>query len=314
MVSSMETCLVTGGAGFIGSWLCESLLSGGYRVICVDSLITGREENISHLKDRNFVFIRADVSEPMDTEGPVDYLFHMASPASPVDYQNLPIETMMANSLGTLNALNLAREKGARFLLASTSEVYGDPEEHPQTEGYWGRVNTIGPRSCYDESKRFAEALAMAHRNKLGLDVRIARIFNTYGPRMRRDDGRVIPNFITQALEGRPITVYGDGKQTRSFCYISDMVEGLERLMFTKGLSGEVLNLGNPDEYSIIEVARKIKSLTGSGSEIVFKDLPEDDPARRRPDITRARKRLGWKASVGFDEGLGKSVESFKSG
>jgi nucleoside-diphosphate-sugar epimerase len=306
----METCLVTGGAGFIGSWLCESLLSKGYRVVCVDSLITGREENIAHLKG-NFVFIRADVSKSLDVEGPVDYLFHLASPASPADYQRLPIETMMANSLGTLNALELAREKNARLLLASTSEVYGDPEEHPQAEGYWGRVNPTGPRSCYDESKRFAEALAMAHRKVHGLDVRVARIFNTYGPRMRRDDGRAIPNFITQALEGRPITVYGDGSQTRSFCYITDMVEGLERLMFTKGLSGEVFNIGNPDEYyTILDVAKKVKSLAGSKSEIVFRDLPEDDPTRRRPDTGKALVKLGWRPSVGFDEGSGKSIRS----
>jgi dTDP-glucose 4,6-dehydratase len=311
-VFNMETCLVTGGAGFIGSCLCESLLSKGYRVVCVDNLITGKGENVSHMKD-NFSFIRADVSNSLDVEGPMNYLFHLASPASPVDYQKLPIETMMANSLGTLNALGLAREKGARFLLASTSEVYGDPEEHPQVEGYWGRVNPIGPRSCYDESKRFAEALAMAHMKVHGLDVRIARIFNTYGPRMRRDDGRVIPNFITQALEGRPITVYGDGNQTRSFCYVSDMVDGLEKLMFAKGLSGEVLNLGNPNEYKIIELAKKVKSLAGSGSEIVFRDLPKDDPARRRPEISKAEGRLGWVPKINFMEGIKETLKWFKS-
>jgi nucleoside-diphosphate-sugar epimerase len=310
---NMKTCLVTGGVGFIGSWLCESLLSKGYRVICVDNFITGKVENISHLRDmKGFVLLESDVSKSLDVDGSVDNIFHLASPASPVDYQKFPIETMMANSLGTLNSLNLSREKKARFLLGSTSEVYGDPEKHPQSESYWGRVNPIGPRSCYDESKRFAEALAMTYVKSFDLDVRIVRIFNTYGPRMRRDDGRVIPNFITQALEGRPITIYGDGRQTRSFCYISDMVEGLEKLMFTKGLSGEVFNLGNVEEYSIIEVAKKIKSLLDSNSKIIFKDLPEDDPARRRPDISKAKERSDWKPRVGFEEGLKKTLKYFK--
>ncbi len=312
VVIDMETCVVTGGAGFIGSWLCESLLEKGYRVVFMDNLITGKEENIAHLKDnRNLVFIRTDVSKSMEIDEPVDYLFHLASPASPVDYQKLPIETMMANSLGTLNALNLAKGKKSRFLLASTSEVYGDPEKHPQEEGYWGNVNPIGPRSCYDESKRFAESLSTAYINQYGMDIRIARIFNTYGPRMRSNDGRVIPNFITQALKGKPITVYGDGKQTRSFCYITEMVDGLEKLMFTEGLSGEVFNLGNPDEFGILQLAEKVKSLVNSGSEIVFRDLPEDDPARRKPDISKIGKRLGWKPSVELGEGLGKTIEWF---
>jgi dTDP-glucose 4,6-dehydratase len=309
----MKTCVVTGGAGFIGSWLCESLLSDGHKVMCVDNLVTGRRENISHLEGkRGFSFTEADVSKGLEAGDQAGFLFHLASPASPVDYQKLPIETMMANSLGTLNALRLARDRGARILVASTSEVYGDPREHPQREDQWGNVNPIGPRSCYDESKRFAEALAMSFRRVHGIDVRIARIFNTYGPRMRANDGRAIPNFVTQALEGKPITVYGDGKQTRSFCFVSDMVEGLKRFMFTEGVSGEVINMGNPDEYPIMDVARKIKALTGSGSGIVFSDLPRDDPARRRPDISRAREKLGWEPTVPFEEGLEKTVEWFR--
>lgn len=309
----MKTCVVTGGAGFIGSWLCESLLSEGFRVICVDNLVTGRKENISHLDGKEgFSFTEDDVSKGLATEGQADFLFHLASPASPVDYQKLPIETMMANSLGTLNALRLASDKGARILIASTSEVYGDPREHPQREDQWGNVNPIGPRSCYDESKRFAEALTMSFRQVHGLDVRIARIFNTYGPRMRANDGRAVPNFVTQALGGKPITVYGDGKQTRSFCFVSDMVEGLKRFMFTEGISGEVINMGNPDEYSIMEVARKIRTMTGSDSEIVFSDLPRDDPTRRKPDISKAREKLGWKPGVPFEEGLEKTIEWFR--
>jgi len=309
----MKTCIVSGGAGFIGSWLCESLLSEGFGVLCVDNLSTGRRENISHLEGREgFSFREADVSEGLEARGPVDFLFHLASPASPVDYQRLPIETMMANSLGTLNALMLARDKGARILIASTSEVYGDPREHPQREDQWGNVNPIGPRSCYDESKRFAEALAMSFRRVHGLDVRIARIFNTYGPRMRGNDGRVIPNFITQALEGKPITVYGDGKQTRSFCFVSDMVEGLKRFMFTEGLSGDVINMGNPDEHTILDVAGKVRSLTGSVSGLEFSELPRDDPSRRKPDISRAVKKLGWKPDVPFEEGLEKTIKWFR--
>jgi len=309
----METCLVTGGAGFIGSWLCESLLSKGYRVICVDNLITGSKDNIAHLKENgNFVFANNDVSKSLESEGDVNYIFHLASPASPIDYQNLPLATMMVNSLGTLNALNLAQRKKARFLLASTSEIYGDPEQHPQKETYWGNVNTLGPRSCYDESKRFAETLSMTYKEKRGIDLRIVRIFNTYGPRMRKNDGRVIPNFITQVLENKQITVYGDGKQTRSFCYVTDLVAGIEKLMFTEGISGEVFNMGNPDEYSILQTAEKIKSIIGSGSEIVFQDLPKDDPVKRKPDITKIKDRLGWEPSVDFDHGLQKTIEWFK--
>lgn len=309
----MKNCLVTGGAGFIGSWLCESLLSKGYRVICMDSLITGKEENISHLKsNKEFSFVRSDVSKSVEVEGDLDYIFHLASPASPVDYQKLPIETMIANSLGTLNTLNLARERGARFLLASTSEVYGNPKMHPQKEGYWGNVNPTGPRSCYDESKRFAEALTISYKRIHELDVRIARIFNTYGPRMRKDDGRVIPNFVTQASKGEPITVYGDGTQTRSFCYVTDMIDGLERLMFKDGLSGEIFNLGNSDEYKIIDVAKKIKVLLSSGSDIVFRNLPVDDPLKRRPDINKAIDILNWKPRIVFSEGLVETISWFK--
>jgi len=309
----METCLVTGGAGFIGSWLCESLLSKGFRVICVDNLITGSESNIAHLrKNENFVFVKNDVSKSLEAGGDVHYIFHLASPASPIDYQNLPIETMMVNSLGTLNALNLASEKNARFLLASTSEVYGDPEQHPQKETYWGNVNTLGPRSCYDESKRFGESLSMIYNKRKGVDLRIARIFNTYGPRMRRNDGRVIPNFITQSLEKKCVTVYGDGSQTRSFCYVTDLVAGLEKLVFSEGLSGEVFNIGNPTEYSILDTAKKIREIVKSESEIVFRDMPEDDPVKRKPDITKASERLGWKPTVGFEQGLEKTIDWFR--
>jgi nucleoside-diphosphate-sugar epimerase len=308
-----KRCVVTGGAGFIGSWLCQDLLEKGYEVVCVDNLITGGLKNVESIKDmEGFEFLEKDVSKPLGIDGDVDYVFHLASPASPVDYQDHPIETMLANSLGTLNTLNLAKEKGARFLMASTSEVYGDPEEHPQKESYWGRVNPIGPRSCYDESKRFAEALVMSYFRKHGMDVRIVRIFNTYGPGMNADDGRVIPNFITQALGGKPITVYGDGKQSRSFCYITDMVEGIGRVMFSEGISGEVFNLGNPKEFSVLETAGIIKRLTGSRSDFVFQELPEDDPVNRRPDISKIRERLGWEPKVGFEEGLKKTVKFFE--
>jgi len=303
--------LVTGGAGFIGSFLCERLLEDGYDVICLDNFFTGKKSNIKHLlKNQKFKFIEHDVTKQIELK--IDSIFHLASPASPVDYQRLPIETSMANSLGTFNMLQLAKKNNARFLLASTSEVYGDPSEHPQKETYWGNVNPIGPRSCYDESKRFAETLTMSFHTRYGLDVRIARIFNTFGSRMRKDDGRAIPNFITQALSGQPITVYGDGKQTRSFCFISDMIDGLMELMFTDSLSGQVVNLGNTEERSILSVARLIKDLTKTKSEIVFKPLPEDDPTRRRPDITKAKELLNWKPKIDFVEGLKETVEWFK--
>jgi len=303
--------LVTGGAGFMGSHLCESVLNKGYDVLCLDNLCTGNKKNIQHLLNNSkFKFIQHDVTKPIDLK--VDFIFHLASPASPVDYQKLPVETSMANSIGTYNMLELARKNNARFLLASTSEVYGDPIEHPQKENYWGNVNPFGVRSCYDESKRFAEALAMSFHRKYNLDVRIARIFNTYGPRMRLDDGRVIPNFIVQAISKRPLTVYGDGKQTRSFCFISDMVEGLMKFMFADGLSGEVINLGSMDEREVIEVAKVLKKMISSESEIVFKPLPEDDPAKRKPDIIKAKKLLNWEAKVDFKTGLMKTIEWFK--
>ena len=302
--------LVTGGAGFIGSWLCESLLEKGYQVVCVDSLITGEKGNIEGLMgNENFRFIQHDIAKPLEIKG-IEYVFHLASPASPVDYYKFPLETMLVNSLGTLNMLELARKQDAKFLLASTSEVYGDPEEHPQREDYWGNVNPVGKRSCYDESKRFAEALSMVYFRKYGVGVKIARVFNTYGPRMRKDDGRAVPNFITQALQGKDITVYGDGNQTRSFCYVSDMVEGIETVMF-KAKAGDVFNLGNPEEFKIIEFARLVKELTGSESNIAFMNLPEDDPKKRRPDITKAKK-LGWEPKTDIKTGLEKTIEWFR--
>jgi len=303
--------LVTGGAGFIGSFLCERLLKEENEVVCLDNLSTGNKSNIEHLlKEQKFKFLEHDVTKPIELK--VDSIFHMASPASPVDYQKLPIETSMANSIGTFNILELARKNNARFLLTSTSEVYGDPLENPQKETYWGNVNPFGVRSCYDESKRFAETLTMSFFRKYGLDVRIARIFNTFGPRMRKDDGRAIPNFMVQALSGKSITVYGDGKQTRSFCYISDMTNGLMKFMFTDDISGEVVNLGNPDERSIISVAELIKKLTQSKSEIIFKPLPEDDPKHRKPNINKAKELLNWKPKVDFIDGLKKTIEWFK--
>jgi nucleoside-diphosphate-sugar epimerase len=262
------------------------------------------------LKNSKFEFLEHDVTKPIDLK--FDSIFHLASPASPVDYQRLPIETSMANSLGTFNMLNLAKKNQGRFLLASTSEVYGDPLKHPQKEDYWGNVNPVGIRSCYDESKRFAETLTASFHNKHRLDVRIARIFNTFGPKMRLNDGRAVPNFITQSLTGKSITVYGDGKQTRSFCYISDMIEGLMRMMFTDGLSGEVFNLGNPEEKTVIETAEIIKNLTKSKSEITFKPLPQDDPIRRKPNIDKAKKFLKWEPKVDFMSGLKKTIEWFE--
>jgi nucleoside-diphosphate-sugar epimerase len=307
----VKTIIVTGGAGFIGSHLCEWLCESNH-VTCVDNLVTGRKENIKLLlRNPNFTFVEHDVSKPFRVQGPVDQIYHLSSPASPIDYQKLPIETMMVNSVGTKNMLDLANEKRARILIASTSEVYGDPEKHPQSEDYWGRVNPIGPRSCYDESKRFAEALAMAYCKTHYLDVKIARIFNTFGPRMRSNDGRVIPNFVTQALKNEDITVYGDGKQTRSFCYITDLVDGLIKLM-ESGKSGEIMNLGNPDERQVIDVAKTIKELTNSSSKIVFMPLPKDDPTRRKPDIRRAKEKLNWEPRVAFESGLKKTIDWFK--
>ena len=304
----MKTCVVAGGAGFIGSWLCSDLLSKGFRVVCVDNLITGNEQNL--LAAENFTFVRQDVSDKFDISGDVDFVFHMASPASPIHYQKHPIETLKANSLGTMNLLDMCKRKNARFLYASSSEVYGEPREHPQRETYWGNVNSFGPRSCYDEGKRFSEALIRSYD---GVDFRIARIFNTYGPRMNRDDGRVVPNFIHQALTGKPITIYGDGGQTRSFCYVSDNIEGLEMLMFSNGAKNELMNIGNPAEITILELAETIKKLTGSESKIVFRGLPTDDPTRRRPDIEKAEKILGWKPKIGIEDGLRRTIEYFSA-
>jgi len=305
-----KSILITGGSGFIGSHLCERLLEKN-RVICADNLVTGNKENIKLLlKHPNFMFIEHDVSRILQIDHAIDEIYHFASPASPVDYQKYPIETMMVNSSGTKNMLDLARAKNAKILLASTSEVYGDPEKHPQSEDYWGHVNPTGPRSCYDESKRFAEALGISYRTTHGVDVKIARIFNTYGPKMRANDGRAIPNFIDQALNNKPITVYGTGKQTRSFCYITDLVEGITKVMSSK-YSGEPFNLGNPNERKIIDVAKKVKEMTGSGSKIVFKPLPKDDPVRRKPDIKKAKSKLKWEPKVKFNEGLKKTIDWF---
>jgi len=313
MIGKKKSVIVTGGAGFIGSWLCDRLVEEDYSVICVDNLGSGSRKNVDHLLcNEKFEFVEHDVKNQIKIDGPVSYIFHLASRASPVDFQKYAVDILLTNSLGTRNALELAREKNARFLLASSSEVYGNPLEHPQRETYRGNVNPIGPRSPYDEAKRFAEALVMVFHRDYGLDVRIARIFNTYGPRMRKNDGRVIPNFIAQALENRPITVHGDGVQTRSFCFITDMVEGLMKLMFTDDLDGEIVNLGNPDEVSILEIANMIKKMTNSSSKITFKPLPRDDPTRRKPDISKAKKLLGLEPTVSLEEGLRRTIEHFK--
>jgi dTDP-glucose 4,6-dehydratase len=307
----VKRAVITGGAGFLGSHLCERLLAQGYEVVCVDNLVTGRTENIEHLLRRDdFTFLRHDVSKPFEIEGPVDRILHFASPASPIDYLELPIQTLKVGSLGTHNTLGLARAKGARYLLASTSEVYGDPKEHPQKESYWGNVNPVGPRGVYDEAKRFAEAMTMAYHRAHGLDVRIVRIFNTYGPRMRLRDGRVVPAFIPQALTGEPLTVFGEGKQTRSFCYVDDLVEGIWRLLESD--LAEPCNIGNPHEMTILEFAETIREACGSDSPIVFKPLPVDDPQTRRPDITLARTRLGWEPKVSLREGLESTIRYFR--
>ncbi len=303
--------VVTGGAGFLGSHLVDYLLGKGHRVVAMDNLVTGSVENIEHLAGRaDFRFIKQDVTEFLFLDGPVDYVWHFASPASPVDYLELPIQTLKVGSLGTHKALGLAKQKGARFLLASTSEIYGDPLVHPQREDYWGNVNTIGPRGCYDESKRFAEALAMAYHRQHGVDTKIVRIFNTYGPRMRLHDGRVVPAFIGQALTGRPLTVFGKGRQTRSFCYCSDLIEGIYRLMMSRGC--EPVNIGNPAELTMLEFAREIIRATGARSRIVFRPLPQDDPRQRRPDIGRAKALLGWEPRVRLAEGIVKTIEYFR--
>ncbi len=300
--------LVTGGAGFLGSHLCEFLLDHGWDVVCVDNESTGTRRNVQHLtSNARFQFVHADVSAGLTCSGPLDYVLHFASPASPPDYLALPIETLQVGSFGTFNALQLAQEKRAKFLLASTSECYGDPEVSPQPETYWGRVNPVGPRSVYDEAKRFAEALTMAFHRTRGVVTHIVRIFNTYGPRMRLNDGRALPNFVYQALTGKPITVYGDGSQTRSFCYVSDLIEGVYRLMMSS--CDQPVNLGNPVEMTVLEFARQIIRATASRSKIVFRPLPLDDPRQRQPDITRARNVLGWAPRVPLAEGLAKTIE-----
>ena len=307
----MTTSLITGGAGFLGSHLCDRLLAEGHRVVCVDNLITGRKANIAHLEGNpSFRFLRHDVSQPFDVEEPVDFVLHFASPASPIDYLELPIQTLKVGSLGTHNTLGLARAHGARYLLASTSEVYGDPLIHPQPESYWGNVNPVGPRGVYDEAKRFAEAMAMAYHRVHDLDIRIVRIFNTYGPRMRIGDGRVVPAFIQQALEGESFTVFGDGQQTRSFCYVSDLVEGIWRLLLSD--VEEPVNIGNPREMTILEFAQAILRLTNSTSELGFHPLPVDDPKTRQPDIAKARLLLGWGPTVELEEGLTETIRDFK--
>jgi dTDP-glucose 4,6-dehydratase len=302
--------LITGGAGFLGSHLCDAMLADGHTVVCADNLLTGRVENLEHLLDEaRFEFVEQDVCRPVDV-GKVEYVFHFASPASPVDYVKHGIETLQVGSAGTMNCLDLARKYGAKFLLASTSECYGDPLEHPQKESYWGRVNPVGPRSVYDEAKRFAEAATMAYHRTHKVDTRIVRIFNTYGPRLKVDDGRVISNFMKQALRGEPLTVFGDGLQTRSFCYVSDEIAGIVAL--AKSDEHLPVNIGNPHEFTMLECAQLVLAVTGSTSELRFEPLPQDDPKQRRPDITKARELLGWDPKVELREGLERSLEYFR--
>ncbi|MEW5894598.1 MAG: UDP-glucuronic acid decarboxylase family protein [Candidatus Omnitrophota bacterium] len=311
MAKRTKTVVITGGAGFLGSHLCDLFLSEGIRVICLDNMITGNPDNIVHHEhERRFEFIRHDVSREIIIQGPVDYVLHFASPASPVDYLTYPIQTLKVGSLGTHNTLGLAKAKKARFLLASTSEVYGDPLEHPQRETYWGHVNPVGPRGVYDEAKRFAEAITLAYHRYHKVDTRIVRIFNTYGPRMRINDGRVVPNFVAQAMAGKPLTIYGEGRQTRSFCYYYDLIEGIYKLL----LSDYTLpvNIGNPSEFTILKFAKLVLKISGSTSPIVYKPLPKDDPRKRRPDITLARKILKWEPKVSLEQGLQETMEWFK--
>ncbi len=306
-----KTCLVTGGAGFLGSHLCDYLIGKGFRVICLDNLLTGNPANIKHLRSRkDFKFIRHDVTETVEIKEAIHYIFHFASPASPQDYLEYPIQTLKVGSLGTHKALGLARQKKAVFLLASTSEVYGDPLVHPQPESYWGNVNPIGPRGVYDEAKRFAEAMTMAYHRYHGVDTKIARIFNTYGERMRLDDGRVVPNFVHQALTGKPLTVYGEGSQTRSFCYAHDLVRGICALAMSE--EHDPVNIGNPEEHSILKFAKLILRLTHSKSEIEYKPLPVDDPKVRRPDISKAAKLLGWAPEIPLEKGLFRTIAWFQ--
>ena len=302
----MTTSIVTGGAGFLGSHLCEYLLGQGHRVICVDNLDTGSLKNIDHIRDEEFRFLNHDMTEHLEVDEPVDFIYHLASPASPIDYLRLPLHTLKVGSYGTHNALGLAKFKRARFLVASTSEVYGDPQVHPQPESYWGNVNPIGPRGVYDEAKRYAEAMTMAYHRQQGVDTCIVRIFNTYGPRMRVNDGRAIPTFLRQSLESKPLTVFGDGSQTRSFCYVDDLIRGLHLL----AESGEHLpvNIGNPQEMSLLELAQAVLNATGSSSEIVYEALPVDDPQVRQPDITRAAQVLGWAPEIALQEGLRRTL------
>jgi dTDP-glucose 4,6-dehydratase len=303
----MPTSLVTGGAGFLGSHLCDELLRRGHRVICVDNLETGTLNNIEHIRSDKFVHLNLDIIEPYFVEEPVDFVYHLASPASPIDYLRLPLHTLKVGSYGTHHTLGLAKKHRARFLIASTSEVYGDPKEHPQRETYWGHVNPIGPRGVYDEAKRYAEALTMAYHRQQGVDTAIVRIFNTYGPRMRPHDGRAIPTFLRQALQDRPITVFGDGSQTRSFCYVADEIRGL--IALAESGFHEPVNIGNPDEYTLIELAQAVVEVTGSASEIVYEALPTDDPQVRQPDITLAREILGWEPEIELREGLRRTIE-----
>ncbi|HET7146259.1 MAG TPA: UDP-glucuronic acid decarboxylase family protein [Gaiellaceae bacterium] len=304
----MPTAVVTGGAGFLGSHLCDTLVAAGHRVVCVDNLETGSLQNVEHLRGDSFLFVNHDLTRHLEIAEPVDFVFHLASPASPIDYLRLPLATLKVGSYGTHNALGLAKWKRARFLLASTSEVYGDPLIHPQPETYWGNVNPIGPRGVYDEAKRYAEALTMAYHRQQGVDTCIVRIFNTYGPRMRPHDGRAIPTFVRQALAKEPLTVFGDGSQTRSFCYVDDLIRGLILL----AESGEHLpvNIGNPSEYTLLELAQKVIEATGSTSEIVYEALPVDDPKVRQPDITRARQLLGWEPQVTLEDGLRRMLQT----
>jgi dTDP-glucose 4,6-dehydratase len=308
ILAAVTTSVVTGGAGFLGSHLCELLLANGHRVICIDNLETASLENIDHIRDDEFVFVNHDVMEPISVEEPVDLVFHLAAIPSPIDYLRLPLLTLKIGSYGTHNALGLAKWKRARFVLASTSEVYGDPLIHPQPESYWGNVNPVGPRGVYDEAKRYSEAMTMAYHRQQGVDTAIGRIFNTYGPRMRRNDGRAIPTFVRQALEDKPLTVFGDGQQTRSFCYVDDLIKGMYLLAMSK--EHTPINLGNPKEFTILELAETVIRVTGARSEIVFEALPIDDPQTRQPEITLAKEILGWKPEIELEEGLRRMLPS----
>jgi dTDP-glucose 4,6-dehydratase len=304
----MPTSVVTGGAGFLGSHLCEELIERGHRVLCVDNLVTSSLANIEHIRDERFLFVNHDVVEPIQVDEPVDFVYHFAALASPVDYLRMPLHSLKVGSYGTHNALGLAKWKRARFLIASTSEVYGDPEVHPQPESYWGNVNPIGPRGVYDEAKRYAEALTMAYHTQQGVDTAIVRIFNTYGPRMRPNDGRAIPTFVRQALANQPMTVYGDGSQTRSFCYVDDLIRGI--ILLAESGEHMPVNIGNPEERTLLDLADVIKRITGASSEIVYEALPVDDPQQRRPNITRAQQILGWEPKVSLEEGLSRLLRA----